>query len=378
MRAINLREGMRHLKRGTALGLLLASLALAGCQTATAPPVVAEASTAPDPMLPTSSTEDALVSPLAAVTIATGDLQATRRFYVDGLGMEETLLTLTAAEAAALGAAWSVSPDALSSVSTFTQPGAPGSAIVRAVKIPATLPPSRPGHDSRPVGPLGFGLPGRDFTEREARVNAAGYRAVIGLTEMDFPRSDGTFYTVGEIHFKAPDDLLVLGVDRDDMQPVGPIDPVDDIGGVAYASVLVDDLEQNEAFLSKVLGLEKRREMTFQSAGPGGGMVGMRAGENVAFEQWFSPGARTGYLVVMELLDGHNKAAAPFDFTTRGVSMWTFTTDDVKEIASRWSEWSGTPIEDVTLRTLNSPGFGSVTSLMIKTPDGVPIEVLQR
>lgn len=338
---------------------------------------------APDPMLPVSSPDDAIVAPLSIVTIATVDMEATRQFYEAGMGMDYSTYSIEGDTVARLSEHWQVPLSSPLTVGVFRKTSVPDAGIVRAVLIDDTSVESRPGYDSRPIGPLGFGYPGSNLDRRAAAVTTAGYTSSRGVVTMDFPRADGSTYTVGEIHFKAPDGVLVLGVDRDTLQPVGPIDPATEIGGVAYASVLVSDLDENAAFMNKVLGLERRREMSFQSGGPEGGMVGLRKGENVAFEQWFTPGARTGYLVVMTLLDGYEQAPAPYDLTSRGISMWSFETENIEEIASRWAAYLGQSREDLTIRTLAIPGIGSaaqpqtVQALMIETPDGIPVEVYQ-
>lgn len=328
---------------------------------------------ADDPMLPVSSVEDATISPIRALTIMSGDLDATRRFFQAGMDMSAELTTLDGPQAAALAAQWGLEPGPVEMI-LFRHPDAQGAALVRAVKAPEGLAVMRPGYDSRPIGPLGFGYAGEDLEARRTIMEALGFETTAGVMYMDFPRADGTTYEVSEIHFKAPDDMLILAVNRGPKQPVGPIDPALGIGGAAYASILVGDLEESETFLGEVLGLERRRDIAFNASGPNGGMVGLRAGEEVAFQQWFSPGARTGYLVVMELLEGP-KSETELGFEQRGVALWSFEVDDLDAVLERYAATGRTPAAAPALYV--SPGLGRVRGAILENPDGLPVEVYE-
>lgn len=331
-------------------------------------------SEAPDPMVPVSSAEDATISPMRALTIMSGDLDATRRFLQGAMDMSAELVTLSGADAEAQRARWGVPGEGDLEMAVFRHPAADGAAIVRAVQGDPDTAVMRPGYDSRPVGPLGFGFAGENLARRFEIAQALGFESTAGVMYMDFPRADGTTYEVSEIHFKAPDDILVLAVNRGPMQPVGPIDPALGVGGVAYASVLVDDLAAHGRFYADVLGLEQRRDISFRASGPNGGMVGLRRGEEVAFQQWFSPGARTGYLVVMELLEGP-KSRTELGFEQRGVAMWSFEADDLDALLQRYAEFTGAPAPAAV--EAQSPGLGLVRAAVIETPDGLPVEVYE-
>ena len=85
---------------------------------------------------------------------------------------------------------------------------------------------------------------------RLAEVIARGFSSTVGITKMNFSRADGE-YTVSEVHYIAPDDTLVLGVDRGGYTQVGPVNPATGIGGVAYSSFMVDSIEQAPVFLMR-------------------------------------------------------------------------------------------------------------------------------
>lgn len=191
---------------------------------------------------------------------------------------------------------------------------------------------------------------------------------------MPFPRADGSTYEIGETHWVAPDEVMVLGVDRAHLQPVGPIDPALDIGGPSYSSALVSDAGAAAAFLDGVLGLELRREFTFESEGPRSGMR-LPAGTRVRFQQWFAPGACTGYLVIMQLEQNGRRAPQSLGLQSRGIGLWSFPTARFDEVHAR-ALTRGVRLLRAPAE-IESPGFGRVRSMVLATPDDFPVEVFQ-
>lgn len=326
-----------------------------------------------DPMIPPAGERVGLTSPLRMVTVATGDMAATRRFYEGALGMTATAVHLSGTEGRALAKHWGLRLSKAPDVVIFSAPGAPGSGRVRAVAVDASLPAARPGRDSRYLGPLGLGFASSDLTDREKLVNGQGFVSTAGVKRMDFARADGTTYNVAEIHFHAPDDLLVLGVDRGDMRPVGPIDPGNKIGGVAYSSALVGDAKRAGEFLSEVVGLTRRRATQFEGGGPKGGMIGLDLGEPVAFEQWFSGGSSTGYLVVMQRLKGERVMPPASGFDARGIALWTFETSDLDGAVARYAAKGG----KAAISTVEIPGIGHRRAAVLRSPDNLAVELVE-
>jgi catechol 2,3-dioxygenase-like lactoylglutathione lyase family enzyme len=310
---------------------------------------------------------------LQAVTIVTSDLGPVRRFYSGALGMAAQAVMLDGAQAAGLATHWGFEPPEKLDMLVFRQPFAEGGAILRAVERPGLAPVRRPEYHSRYAGPLGFGFPMLDMAARQRIALDMGFRASAGIKRMDFPRADGSTYNVGEIHFLAPDNVMVLGVDRGDMAPVGPIDTVLGIGQIAYASCLVVDIEAFGQFLGDTVGLTRRRAIAFEGGGASGGMVGLELGEKVAFEQWYSGDAATGYLVVMKRLEQPQVPAAAGGFEGRGVAMWTFGCADLDAAVARHAATGGKSIvatveglEDVPRR-----------SAVLRGPEGFLVELVE-
>ncbi len=325
-----------------------------------------------DPMLPRDDGRPVICRPLAGITVAAADAIATRRFYQGALGLAATSVQIAAPDAAALRAHWGLPGSEPLQVLLFSRPGIAEAILLRMVIVPASAASARPGLDCRHDGALGFGFPIHGLHRRHAIVEAMGFTATAGVTTMPFPRADGSTYDIGETHWVAPDDVMVLGVDRAHLQPVGPIDPALDIGGPSYSSALVSDAARAAEFFGEVLGLEMRREFTFESEGPTGGMR-LPAGTHVHFQQWFAPGSRTGYLVIMQLKENALRAPHGLGLRNRGIGLWSFPTTRFDEVLARAAR-HGT---DVLRKpaTIASPGFGRVRSMMLATPDGFPVEV---
>jgi len=328
-----------------------------------------------DPMLPRDDGRPVRVQPLAGVTLTTGDLTAARRFYQGALGMSPEFHRVQGEAAQRLSVHWGLPPQDHYDYVRLFRPGLEGALQIRLVGVDAALPTKRPSLDSRFDGPLGVGFPVRDLKSRHAVVEALGFGSTAGLTLMAFPRADGSTYDIGEVHWVAPDDVMVLGVDRAHLQPVGPIDSAIDIGGPAYSSTLISDAARFAPFFGEVLGFELRREFTFQSEGPSGGMR-LPAGTEVHFQQWFAPGSRSGYLVVMQLLQNALRAPVPLAAPARGIAMWSFPTADLEATVQR-ARSHGTPVLQAA-EWIEAPGEAAVRSAVLATPDGFPVEIFQR
>jgi catechol 2,3-dioxygenase-like lactoylglutathione lyase family enzyme len=325
-----------------------------------------------DPLEPKSSPASALTSGLAAVTIMSADLTLSRRFYQGAMGMNAQVMRLKGATAANWRRHYGAAGSGPLEMIIFNRPDVPDAAMVRVIMADPALPEARPGHDAEITGALSLGFPVIGNAARDQIVQAMGWKPVAGLTSITLPRGDGTTYSVGETHYRAPDGVMALGIDRADMRPVGPIDSALSIGGPAYSGAMIGDAAKTATFFRDVLGWELRREVELASSGPSGGL-GLPAGTRFAFQQWFAPGARTGYLILMDLLNAGKPNARPLGLGNRGLGMWSFSTTKLSEILKR-AKGQGVTILSGPAKTL-VPGVGVATSLILATPDGLPIEV---
>ncbi len=335
----------------------------------------AQAAEPRDPMEPASDPAAAYASPLGIVTVTTGDPTAMRRLLQGAFGLTPSLHTLTGPEAAAVVTHWGLPPSDRLEITTFSRPDLPEAASVRVIAVPPSTPSSRPGYGAAYPGGLGIGFPVAGLQARERIIEAYGFRSAAGVMAMQFPRADGSLYKVEEGIYEGPDDVLLLGVDRQELRAIGPIDPALGIGGPAYSSMIVGDADAIVPLLQDVLGYERRREFVFESRGPAGGLQ-VPPGTEFRFQQWFAPGASTGYLVVMDPRDAFQPAPASLGPASRGITMWTFEVPGVDEALAR-AERAGVTVLRRPAAILRPEG-GHVRSLVLATPDGFPIELIER
>jgi catechol 2,3-dioxygenase-like lactoylglutathione lyase family enzyme len=322
-----------------------------------------------DPLIPSSRPEDARVGPLAMVTIFSDDPNATKRFYQGAMDMNARDIELTGRAARLLTTHLNLPSSPRLRMTIFSRLGLAQATQVRVIYLDKGLDQARPDHDSQYVGPLSLGFPVRDIEARASMLTAYGHAATAGVTVLNLNRSDGSPYAVKEAHFKGPDGVLSLGIDRGDMRPVGGIDDAIDIGGPAYSGMIVTDTQKSDVFFRDVLGFEKRRDVELSSSGPNGGL-GLPTGTRFQFQQWFAPGAATGYLVVMRYLNAGKSRTSVAGSTTRGINLYSFQTQKLAEVVSRARRANFAV-------TVSQASSGTGQSAVIVGPDSIVFEVFE-
>jgi catechol 2,3-dioxygenase-like lactoylglutathione lyase family enzyme len=133
-----------------------------------------------------------------------------------------------------------------------------------------------------------------------------------------------------------------------------------------------------EAIQLRIVGVAERPTsrpgLDCRFDGPQGGMK-LAKGIRIRFQQWFAPGSRTGYLVIMQLLSGSLRAPNGLGLKNCGIGLWSFPTSKFEEVEDRVMRHGTTvlssPIE------LDLPGAGRRRSMVIATPDGFPVEIFR-
>jgi catechol 2,3-dioxygenase-like lactoylglutathione lyase family enzyme len=327
-----------------------------------------------DPLVPLSKAEDAIVGPLAMATVITSSLSETSAFYVDGMDMSVSRQIVRGRQAVALARDYKLPRQPQFAVAIYSRTGIGEAARIRAIEVTSTLPVARPAHDAQYVGPLSFGFPVQGVERRAAKLADIGKPATAGITVLALRRTDGSPYEVKEAHFKGPDGILSLGIDRADMTPVGPISGATQIGGPAYSGMIVSDTARMNVFLGDVLGFERRRDVELSSSGPNGGL-GLPAGARFNFQQWFAPGSGTGYLVVMKYLNVGKPAPQPLGEGALGLARYTFTTRNLDTVLARARAHNVSIIEPT--RTRDELGYGRVRSAILASPDNIAFEIIE-
>ncbi|WP_318771890.1 hypothetical protein [Thermaurantiacus sp.] len=306
-----------------------------------------------DPLAPRPSDGAGPVSPLMGVVVASGDPDRFARLLSQGLGLQAM-------------------PGAPGQGMAFVRPGVEPPAMVYLEAAPPEAPARRPGYDAAIAGPLAAGFAVADASRIVTHLEGLGVRTTAGVVEMTLPDGQGGTYRVREAHVEAPDGVLFLGIDRGTMTPVSPIDSATGVGGPAYASAVVTDRAWAGRVLTDVLGYERRRAFAFRSSGLAGGL-NLPEGTPVTLEQWFAPGARTGYLVLLDV--GAAMRPGPAAVAMRGIQGWLFTTDRLDAALDRARALGLAPPAP---RRVRRPGVGCVREAPLPVPGLATLILMER
>jgi catechol 2,3-dioxygenase-like lactoylglutathione lyase family enzyme len=202
-----------------------------------------------------------------------------------------------------------------------------------------------------------------------------GIGTTAGITSVEFRRPDGSPYDALETHFKAPDEVYGLGVSRpEDLPAVGPIEPGRTIGGPAYSAMVVNHADDDIAFWTDGLGLEKRRDVDLTSSGPAGGL-GLEPGTVMRFVQLYVPDSESGYLVMLDFRDQGQPPAITPRPPNRGVVMWSFPTTDLDAALRNAGDAGGEPVTGPI--EIEDARHGLTRAASVKTPHGFLVELLE-
>ena len=318
-----------------------------------------------DPLTVQGLVSDQIVGPLAGITIHTSNGDSFRRFLQGGMGMNVGPLEIKAG-----GRRYGIDQDEITSRTYIGANAGPQAISVHVIEgaSPDTSQ-LRPDHDALIPGLLSIGFPVSGIEARAKILAAYDFPAAAGVTDITLPRADGTSYKVFESHHRAPDGVLCLCIDRAALKPVGPIDLSGlGIGAPAYSGMIVSDAAAMERLLVGVFGWQKRRDVVLSSSGPNGGL-GLPVGQRFIFQQYFSPGTDTGYLVVMQHLMNQRNVPAKLGLVQRGLGLLSFKTKRLTEVVRRAQAQNVTILAPLVSRPTRS--------IILATPDGVPIEVVQ-
>ena len=323
-----------------------------------------------DPMAPQSNAAQARTGTLHRVTLVTTDADKTADFFCNAMLMRKTSDRVpNGASLAAYRKLWALGDCPAWREVLFDNAG--GGSAVRLVEMQGGQV-LRPQLESRLSGGLSIGFPVASMEKTLARIGAQGIGTTAGIVPLEMKRPDGTSYISGEIHFRGPEDVYILAVGRPpDLAPVGPIDSTTGIGNPAYSAMVVANSLQEIAFYTEVLGWEARRNMELISSGPAGGL-GLAPNTPFRFIQLFSPGASSGYIVLLDMLKESRPNPVRPRFPNRGLMTWTFRTAHFDEVAGRIVAGAG------GARMLCPPlPAGSTTTRLLTalTPSGLIIEI---
>ena len=330
-----------------------------------------------NPLAPGATAGDALVGPLAAVTVVTSDMESCRRFYCDLMGLESALDAIPETTREPLQRLWGLEDAGGWEHALFQQPGSPDMPFLRVIAIGGDRSAVRPGMNALLEGGLAVGFACADMEKLIATSENTGFGNVAGVTRIPLHRPDGTPYDALETHLRAPDDVYVLGIARpSDLAPICPVADGGLTGGPAYSSQVINNGQRSLDFYTEVLGYEVRRDVQLPSEGPTGGLLGVPPGSNMRFLQVFAPGAESRYLVFLDWFDTGLEAVAPSQPPNRGMVMWSFMTSDLDAVLERAGRFGAEQLcgpEVVDAR----PVSGVTRRATLAAPNGFAIELVE-
>lgn len=330
-----------------------------------------------DIFIPNSDPKDARVGQLHAVTYVTSNKALTDSIFRQGYGLDGTdWWQPSPAEFEKLNPYLGFEPSHTWEACSFSKKGEGRNAQVRVIHIHQETPAVRPDYDGLYKGGATVSFPINDLYAHEKVMQELGVQSTIGVKEMEFTSPAGKTYISAEIVYKAPDNIYVLGVRRPDVfVPVGPIDPATGIGGAAYSARCTSETDATIEFLEDVLGYEIRRDTELVIGEKSATLLPPNT--KMRFVQAFAPGARTGYLILMDHEEARKLSPIQqYGPPSRGIVMWSFPTRNLDEVYERAQNVKGTEILSPP-DMWGSPFLPSTRSVMLKDPDGFAVEVFE-
>jgi len=322
-----------------------------------------------------SRKKDALVGPLSTITYVTADPDAAYRLLVDGMGLEASeWFVPTEFERPELDAYFGFETSDEWKMRRFFRSDDGQNIDVRLIAVDENKIQCRPEIDGTYLGGLSIGFPLSNSDAREARMRDLGFPSVVGVKRLKFSSPSGEKYTSEEVHFTGPDNVYVLAVKRPDIfVPVGPLNEEDEIGAPAYSAICVDDCDASIEFYRGILGYEIRRDLSME-VGDNSGLK-LRKGSQERFVQAFAPGANSGYLVLLNHGEDakRTKDVDNFGPPTRGLSMWSFPTENITKVLERAK--AGNVKIRRPLMSIKIPFRSETDVVVLEGPSGFPVEV---
>jgi catechol 2,3-dioxygenase-like lactoylglutathione lyase family enzyme len=331
-----------------------------------------------DALAPTTSGENAPIRQLHTVTLCTTDLEATRAFYGDGLGLRVRGPIEISPDIRDLQLnLWGIPDDVGWELYLMDRPTVPGTIQVRVLVLDRETPSSHTTWDPQEPGPFSMGFPTSDLDRWDAELRGRGYESLMPLSRYQIPRPDGTLYGIHETIFNAPDFVHAVTISRRDGMPqLGPVDPATGRGGPIYSAHIIENSDEVLDFYVEVLGLELRSDRQFKSSGSKGAL-GVPDGTEFRFSIVYAEGARFGHLLFLDYqgrLGLPNPLIAPRP-PNRGLAMWTFPVRDIREMASRLAENGFVPFAGPV--EYESPSLGTHRAMTVLDPNGFLVELFQ-
>ena len=329
-----------------------------------------------DALAPKSAKADALALPLHTITVATANLEASRLFYGEGLGLTfSEPLTLSKRQRAQLASHWSLPADLDWELYHLSRPGAEGAANIRLLVVKRITPTIHRSWNALELGPFSMGFPNEHQAQLDTDIRRLGFGALNEIEIYPVPRTDGTTYQIFETIFNGPEFVHAVGIQRGDgMAQLGPIDS-SGMGGPAYSAQVVTDSDKVLDFYQSVLGMELRSDRHWKSAGTKGAL-NVPDGTEFRFSIVYSKGATSGHLLFVDYMNRQaiDTGVAP-RLPNRGIAMWSFPVTNLDQVLANAEQFGAEVYSAPALRDF--PILGKARSASLLAPNGFVVEIFE-
>ena len=163
-----------------------------------------------------------------------------------------------------------------------------------------------------------------------------GYEALNALENYTIDRGDGVSYRIDETIFKAPDHTHIVGIERHDgMAPLGEIHPDTQLGGPAYVSQVVQNMDDTLRFYVDVLGMAVRIDEVWTSNGSESALA-VPPGTQFRFALVYAPDTTSQHVVLLQYLNCQTQPSAQCPRPpNQGIVGWSFRVADVAKTLER-------------------------------------------
>ncbi len=329
-----------------------------------------------DPLAPVENTIG-LCGGLHTATIATINLEAYKKFYVEALEMDLVgPIPVSEDQKKQQRKLWDFPSDLDWETYLLHRPGVPGLIQIRLLVLNKETPSIHKSHDSRELGPFSLGFPNAAQDQLDRELRERGFSAMAPIQEGTVERPDGSSYRYIETIYKAPDFLHAVGIERmDGMPQLAPVDPKTKMGGPGYSAMVLKDSDEMLEFLEKVLDLELRADRIWETSP--GSALGIEPGVSFRFSLVYAKGNSHNHLL---FLDYKDKQFIPLNVApripNRGLGMWTFETKNMDTFRKRTEEYNTHIVQNLT--DYEDPVLGKIKVISLLAPNGFLIEVFEK
>lgn len=321
------------------------------------------------------NTFEGLCNYLHTATLCSTNLEDTKRFYVEGMGMQiEGPYKLSEEEKNAQRKLWNIPLEIDYDYYLIHRPSVPSLVNMRFLHLKQETPHIHNSYSCRELGSFSLGFPNGDVLATDKRLEDLGFGRMAAMQTGEVTRDGKTFPYYETIH-QGPDYLHCVSLGRGGGMPqVSPIDEETLLGGPGYSAFVSDDSDAELAFYTDVLDMKFGFDWVW-NASPGSAL-GIPEGVPFRFASIYAKGASQNHLLFLDYKDGiFEKNNAPSRVPNQGLGMWSFETKNIDNVLSNAQDHNAKVISSPMV--IDDPILGNSKCMTLETPGGLLIEIFQ-